>query len=189
MTYELTSTERLNVASVRAYAHLFSRWAADKHFRDHGTLSGQLKKLAEELDELKASLEDGSDPSDDIGDGIVVCSVIAYMLDVDVAAALERQYQTMHGQRYVSGDSQISMESRINGLRACWKMIEFSLLDRKDNDWMTNRLAEYAFRLCDVADASGLWVPDCLETAWLDIRHRTGRMIDGAFVKQADLPA
>jgi hypothetical protein len=28
---------------------------------------------------------------------------------------------------------------------------------------------------------------DCLETAWIDIKDRKGKMVDGIFVKEADL--
>lgn len=35
------------------------------------------------------------------------------------------------------------------------------------------------------ADSS---LEDCLLTAWMEIKDRKGRMIDGVFVKEADLP-
>lgn len=35
----------------------------------------------------------------------------------------------------------------------------------------------------------GVEIEDCIEAAWLEIKDRKGRMIDGVFVKEADLAA
>ncbi|UOO87849.1 MazG-like family protein [Vitreoscilla massiliensis] len=40
-----------------------------------------------------------------------------------------------------------------------------------------------------IAAQNGLNVTDCLQAAYNEIKDRKGRMIDGVFVKEADLPA
>ena len=40
-----------------------------------------------------------------------------------------------------------------------------------------------------LAAQNGLNIADCTQAAYSEIKHRKGRMIDGVFVKEADLPA
>lgn len=41
--------------------------------------------------------------------------------------------------------------------------------------------------LINIATRNGLSITECLEVAYNDIKDRKGRMIDGVFVKEADL--
>lgn len=41
--------------------------------------------------------------------------------------------------------------------------------------------------LVNIAERHDLTIEDCLAKAWDDIKDRTGMMIDGVFVKEADL--
>lgn len=41
--------------------------------------------------------------------------------------------------------------------------------------------------LINIAERNGLTISNCLERAWNDIKDRKGKMIDGVFVKEADL--
>jgi NTP pyrophosphatase (non-canonical NTP hydrolase) len=41
--------------------------------------------------------------------------------------------------------------------------------------------------LINIAERNGLTITECLEEAYNDIKDRKGRMIDGVFVKEADL--
>ena len=41
--------------------------------------------------------------------------------------------------------------------------------------------------LINIAERNGLTISNCLEKAWNDIKDRKGKMIDGVFVKEADL--
>lgn len=41
--------------------------------------------------------------------------------------------------------------------------------------------------LTNLAEREGHTIEECASTAWLDIKDRKGRMIDGTFVKEADL--
>ena len=42
--------------------------------------------------------------------------------------------------------------------------------------------------LINIAERNKLTLTECLEVAYNDIKHRKGKMIDGVFVKEADLP-
>ena len=41
--------------------------------------------------------------------------------------------------------------------------------------------------LINIAERNNLSLSDCMERAWLDIKDRKGRMVDGIFVKEGDL--
>lgn len=41
--------------------------------------------------------------------------------------------------------------------------------------------------LINIAERNGVSMTACLEQAWDDIKDRRGRMVDGVFVKEADL--
>lgn len=41
--------------------------------------------------------------------------------------------------------------------------------------------------LINIATRNNLTLPECLDRAWLDIKDRKGRMVDGVFVKEGDL--
>ena len=40
--------------------------------------------------------------------------------------------------------------------------------------------------LINIAERNKMTLTECLQTAYQDIRHRKGRMVDGVFVKEAD---
>ena len=41
--------------------------------------------------------------------------------------------------------------------------------------------------LINIAERNGLSIEQCLIQAWTDIKYRTGKMVDGVFVKEGDL--
>jgi NTP pyrophosphatase (non-canonical NTP hydrolase) len=41
--------------------------------------------------------------------------------------------------------------------------------------------------LINIAERNNLTIEQCLEQAWDDIKDRKGKMVDGVFVKEADL--
>lgn len=41
--------------------------------------------------------------------------------------------------------------------------------------------------LINIAERNNLSIAECLDCAWNDIKDRKGKMIDGVFVKEADL--
>jgi NTP pyrophosphatase (non-canonical NTP hydrolase) len=40
--------------------------------------------------------------------------------------------------------------------------------------------------LINIAERNNVTVKECLQTAWEDIRHRKGKMVDGVFIKEED---
>lgn len=49
-------------------------------------------------------------------------------------------------------------------------------------------IGDAAVVLTILAAQYGMTIEECIEFAWEEIKDRRGRMIDGVFVKEADLP-
>jgi len=69
-------------------------WADDRGILDNGTVEGQLTKLQEEFDELKAAIEmnDRAEIEDAIGDMQVVLIILADLMGMDAREALRGAY-------------------------------------------------------------------------------------------------
>ena len=56
----------------------------------------------------------------------------------------------------------------------------------KGND-IADDIGDMIVVLINIAERNNLSIEECLEKAWDDIKDRKGKMIDGVFVKEADL--
>ena len=69
-------------------------WAEDRGILEQGTIEGQLKKLQEELDELKHAYEtdDRTEYADAIGDCAVVLIILADMYGLNSRSVCKQAY-------------------------------------------------------------------------------------------------
>jgi NTP pyrophosphatase (non-canonical NTP hydrolase) len=72
-------------------------WAHDRGILDNGTVEGQMAKLQEEFDELKAALKanDREEIEDAIGDMQVVLIILADLMGMDARDALRCAYDVI----------------------------------------------------------------------------------------------
>ena len=52
---------------------------------------------------------------------------------------------------------------------------------------MKDDIGDIMVVLINIMERNNYSMMDCLETAWIDIKDRKGKMIDGIFVKETDL--
>jgi len=52
---------------------------------------------------------------------------------------------------------------------------------------MRDDIGDIMVVLINIMERNNYCLVDCLDTAWKDIKDRKGKMIDGIFVKEADL--
>ena len=52
---------------------------------------------------------------------------------------------------------------------------------------MADDIGDMMVVLINIAERNGLSISECLAQAWDDIKDRKGKMVDGVFVKEADL--
>ena len=148
------------------------QWAEDRNIIDGAKKTDQLHKLYQECGELSDNLCKGKDARDDIGDITVVLIILAKQSG------------------FVFDSDQKTYTSSTNA-----KIMYFELMSNVDcirYDIRYNCLAETlvscAYKsLLHICHALDYDVKECLEIAYNDIKDRKGEMIDGVFVKEADL--
>jgi len=69
-----------------------TNWASDRNIINGGNAKDQCLKLVQEVGELSDSLCKGNSPIDDIGDCMVVLTIIAEQHDLTVSQCLEHAY-------------------------------------------------------------------------------------------------
>jgi NTP pyrophosphatase (non-canonical NTP hydrolase) len=57
----------------------------------------------------------------------------------------------------------------------------------KGND-IADDIGDMIVVLINIAERNNLTLANCLQVAWDDIKDRKGKMVDGVFVKERDLP-
>lgn len=136
------------------------QWAYDRNLIEGSTREKQLLKLMEELGELAAGLvrNDKEKIKDSIGDAAVVLIILNEMSGCVIHKVEEVIYR---GYDYTT-------------LLVC----------------TVDDAISYNCQLHDInhiAVYNNLTLEECIEAAWQEIKDRKGRMIDGVFVKEADL--
>lgn len=157
---------------------LITSWAEARNFKEGATLFGQACKLAEEFGEFLKHYNKGSDCTDDIGDVLVVVTVLRHMLGINVKAPAmcDKQYA---GPVSVNIASTHDAISKVLGLTVRGQSNIAHVLQSE----------LYRIELCVAAICAELDynIVSCLQHSYNEIKDRTGRMINGKFVKSADL--
>lgn len=60
-------------------------------------------------------------------------------------------------------------------------------ISKKRNDLVEDGIGDMVVVLTILAAQHGLNIEQCIATAWDEISHRKGRMVDGIFIKEEDL--
>ncbi|HEN3143882.1 TPA: MazG-like family protein [Streptococcus agalactiae] len=153
------------------------KWSIDKGL-DKAEPKKQMLKLMEEYGELCAGVNKNDKELivDSIGDMAVVMIILAQQSeydDFDISI-------TGDGTDYGLADILLCMAFMLGDLA---RSIDIFGNSRKT---LTD-LACVQVVLHDFANSQGLTVKDCLESAWYEIADRKGEMVNGVFVKEADL--
>ncbi|MBO8083750.1 MazG-like family protein [Streptococcus suis] len=147
----------------------------------------QMLKLFEEFGELNAGIAKNNTTliKDSIGDVMVVLTILCQQLNLDAREIfLTADSLTIHHPKTL----EIEVLSLITG--ALIGKLSTAILNR------TNRtheikpnliIREIVLKLHFISKYYDFTKEQCFETAWNEIKDRTGKMVDGVFVKAADL--
>lgn len=172
--------------TLNEYSELILGWAADRNLIEGATPTAQFDKLFEENGEhagaaARMNSREGDKylllAKDAIGDTFVVTTILAAQkgLSVPLAKAL-----TYTGSDTLCSTVRLSIYAEIGHLVV--------LVDKGGlNSDIEFTAGEIAYLLRRAAEDLGSTLEECLELVWNEIKDRTGRMIDGVFVKEADL--
>lgn len=156
---------------------LVHKWAEDRNFKEGATLFGQACKLAEEYGEFMANYNRKRDLTDDIGDCMVVVTVLRYMLDIRNRYPA-RTVAPASGYANTNVCTAHEAVSRIMALIMNWGANTPNVLQ--------SELYRVELCLTAICEELGYSMYDCLLHAYNEIKDRKGRMVDGKFVKEAD---
>lgn len=148
-------------AHMENFRHRVTQWAEDRNLIDGSDTAKQSLKLLEEAGEVGGALARGNQDllRDAIGDTMVVLTIM---------------------------DAQIHRgQSRPSELEPLFSILHDAMDRAKAGAPLSLRRAHATLK--QLAENHGLSIVECLDQAWSDIKDRRGRMIDGVFVKEADL--
>lgn len=165
--------------TLNAYSDLIRGWAADRNLIEGSKPVNQFDKLFEENGENAGHSARGKLDlvPDDLGDMFVVITILAAQLGLNVPLA---KAQTYEGSDTLCSTIRLSLYAELGHLVV--------LVDKRclDSD-IEFSLGEVAYLLRRQAQDLGTTLEACVDNAWNEIKDRKGRMIDGVFVKEADL--
>lgn len=187
-TYEVTE----NLLGLSA---LILGWAEDRNLLKGSSPAAQSLKLLEEAGEVVSGVSKQKPEAirDGIGDVFVVATIIAKQLGLDAVGLLAT----------ASADSLKSIQAELAGADSL--MVRLALaasvnrncLDICASCYRNEEMEHLAILAQDltallhnlvvVSTYYNMTLEECVAAAWDEIKDRTGRMVDGVFVKSADL--
>lgn len=159
-------------------------WAHERNLIKGSTCRKQLAKTCEEFGELAAGLNKGKRAliQDGVGDVLVTliiangCAGGAYLFPT--AAVPDWIQPPPHIRKLEGTDLVLHTLKELSYITCVSEM----------NNWRTSLCYDLVRALSAASEFAGCKLDECLQVAWLEIKDRKGRMIDGVFVKEADLP-
>lgn len=160
---------------LNTYRERILGWAAERNLIEGSTPLKQLDKLFEELGEFAGHVARGNKEAlkDDLGDVFVVLTIVSGQVGQDMPEIAESD-----GEETVPWHLYAALGSLAAGVGLLGEISE-----EVQEDMYFNAFNCWYYLVQDL----GLTHEECLEQAWNDIKDRKGRMIDGVFVKEADL--
>ena len=153
---------------------LVENWAERKGIMEFGTPAKQLLKTLEEITELHAAIEDDNleEIIDAIGDVVVTLIIYAKMKSITLFP---------NGSEELS-DSKGTAQDPYFLLDNCNKLLQ---LEKFTNDSVEKyyTVQMMLFLLNQIANRFNLKIWECLRSAYKVISRRTGKVVNGTFVK------
>ena len=159
-------------------------WAHERNLIHGSTCRKQLAKTCEEFGELAAGLNKGKRAliKDGVGD-VLVTLIIA-----NGCAGGEYLFPTAAAPDWIQPPPHIRKLEGTDLVLHTLKELSYITCVSEMNNWRTSLCYDLVRALSAAAEFTGCGLAECLLTAWLEIKDRKGRMVDGVFVKEADLP-
>lgn len=164
-------------------------WAHERNLIKGSTCRKQLAKTCEEFGELAAGLNKGKHAliMDGVGDVLVTliiangCAGGEYLFLSEEAG---NDWAIVHLQEMLDSEGSEVVLSLLYELDYITERSRLELYK-----WRTTVLRDMIRWLVVAAKRAECSLAECLLTAWMEIKDRKGRMVDGVFVKEADLPS
>jgi len=147
------------------------QWANDRNIIKGSKPIDQAMKLFSEFGELADNVGKGRDCRDDIGDCLVVLTIIAKQIDLDFLGVVNFNHHPI--------------KSELKETVAFLGCTLGSLLAGQEDDIDVGFVASVGL-LHNIASKCGYTLEECLQIAYDDIKDRKGLMHGGLFIKESD---
>lgn len=182
--HTLATAGELVPRSLYALEQSILGWAHERNLIHGSTCRKQLAKTCEEFGELAAGLNKGKRAliQDGVGDVLVTliiangCTGGAYLFSSEES-----------GNYWIQPPPHIRKLEGADLVLHTLKELSYITCVSEMHNWRTSLCYDLVRALSAAAEFAGCGLAECLLTAWLEIKDRKGRMVDGVFVKEADL--
>lgn len=179
---------------------LVAQWGVERNFPQGATKQGQVCKLAEEWGKEACANILASDREkfkDDVGDQIVVLAMLGLTSGMPVDKVVETLSLALRedtgsglaGNFWYAQDKSVLPFVHVYQMSMGITVELGSLSEAVLKGWDTSVvMLHYAAKLQAFCDYVGINTFESLQVAYNEIKDRKGQMIDGAYVKESDLP-
>ena len=152
------------------YQEKIEFWAETRGLNKPEFAERQCSKVMEEVGEFAGNLVRGRCVKDDIGDIFVTVVILAK----------QKNIQVDFGKKELTDDvylgEPVRIYSLIGSLVSCKSDIQFKSI--------SSLLMKELLTFCILND---IYFVECIKIAWNEIKSRKGKMVNGTFIKEADL--
>lgn len=165
------------------YQRLVRQWAVDRNLIEGSTPEAQCVKLIEEFGELARGIakKDETLIKDGVGDTLVVCIILAAQLGSD-----SFNIDKLIFERSEVNSANVREKLVMNGATELGAISYFINVTNRDIDRCIGNIYALCDTLAEIAYLYKWSLVDCLIAAYNEIKDRTGRCVDGIFIKEGD---
>ena len=162
---------------------LVKQWAVDRNLIEGSKPEAQCIKLIEEYGELARGIakKDEALIKDSIGDTLVVCIILAAQLGSDSFSIDKLVFE-----RSEVNNVNIREKLVMSGATELGAISYFINVTNRDIDRCIGNIYALCDTLAEIAYLYKWSLVDCLIAAYNEIKDRTGRCVDGIFIKEGD---
>ena len=159
-------------------------WAHERNLIHGSSCRKQLAKTCEEFGELAAGLNKGKRAliQDGVGD-VLVTLIIA-----NGCAGGECLFPTSVEPDLIQPPPHVRSKGYAELIIHTLQELSYIASVNDAGNWRPSLCYDLVRALSAAAEFADCGLAECLQVAWLEIKDRKGRMVDGVFVKEADLP-
>ena len=148
-------------------------WARDKGILEKGDRFTQSLKTTEEVAELVRHILKEESIEDDLGDVYVTIVIQAALNDLTIEECISAGIPLRENNKQQVADM----------VTDCGYLVQETQDPIDLNNCIEDYIANIYQGLCFIASMSGLYLNNCIDIAYNEIAGRTGKMVDGVFVK------
>ena len=166
--------------TIQELVPLIQEWAKERGIFDKSTPFDQLLKTHEEVGELIKACYDNDKPAiqDAIGDTMICLINYCYFIELDVIKKIKQAVELSF--------PELDIITQVIGVyRSLDRLISINM--RNEGEKLSEpseiRVFSIAYSLHEIALLENATLEECLNIAYNEIKNRTGKMINGKFVK------